>query len=82
LAGFKRVTLAPSETCTVTFTVQLSQLGFYNRQMDFVVEPGAIDVMVGSSSADIHLTGEFTITGVSVEVRGQRAFFSDVEVKA
>jgi beta-glucosidase len=82
LAGFKRVTLAPSETCTVTFTVQLSQLGFYNRQMDFVVEPGAIDVMVGSSSADIHLTGEFTITGAPVEVRGQRAFFSDVEVKA
>jgi len=32
LAGFKRVTLEPGESCTVTFTVRMDQLGFYNRE--------------------------------------------------
>lgn len=74
LVAFKRITLAPGEDTTVTFSVQMSQLGFYDRQMDFVVEPGNMDVMVGSSSADIHLTGEFEIIGEVVELMGKRSF--------
>ena len=76
LAGFKRVHLAPGESRRVTFTVQMSQLGFYNREMRFVVEPGNVDVMVGSSSDDLRLTGAFAITGETVEVLGRRAFLS------
>jgi beta-glucosidase len=80
LAGFKRVGLEPGATCKVTFRVEMRQLGFYDRQMRFVVEPGNMDVMIGSSSADIHLTGAFEIVGDVVEVMGNRAFLSEARV--
>ncbi|MGC9521891.1 MAG: glycoside hydrolase family 3 N-terminal domain-containing protein [Anaerolineae bacterium] len=80
LAGFKRVHLEAGETCRVTFTVQASQLGFYDREMRFVVEPGHIGVMIGSSSEDHRLVGEFALTGEVVEVLGKRAFVSKAEV--
>jgi len=63
LKGFKRVTLAPGETKTLTFELAVNQLAFYDRTMAFVVEPGTIEVTVGSSSEDIRLTGSFEITG-------------------
>ncbi|HEY62980.1 MAG TPA: beta-glucosidase [Caldilineae bacterium] len=81
LAGFKRITLDPGQLCTVTFTVHMSQLAYYNREMKFVVEPGYVDVMVGSSAEDIRLRGEFEITGDVVEVGGDRAFFSEARVE-
>ncbi len=80
LAGFKRVSLQPGESKRVTFTVQASQLCFYDREMRIVVEPGNVDVMVGSSSDDHRLTGEFALTGSVVDVSGRRAFLSQAEV--
>jgi len=53
LAGFKRITLQPGESQTVSFAVDIGQLAFYDRKMEFVVEPGEVQVMVGSSSEDI-----------------------------
>ncbi len=82
LAGFKRVELAPGAACTVTFTVEMRQLGFYDRDMRFVVEPGHIDVMIGGSSDDIRLRGAFEITGQVVEVMGSRAFTSRAGVES
>jgi beta-glucosidase len=63
LKGFARVTLAPSETKTVEFTLTKAQLAMWNRQMKFVVEPGDFKVMVGSSSRDIRLEGGFKVEG-------------------
>ncbi|HIQ05954.1 MAG TPA: beta-glucosidase, partial [Anaerolineae bacterium] len=63
LKEFKRITLKPGEAKTVSFTLAVSQLGFYDRNMAFVVEPGTIEVMIGSSSEDIHLTGQFEVAG-------------------
>ncbi len=80
LTGFKRVTLEPGESCSLVFTVKMRQLGFYNRAMEFVVEPGNIDVMIGSSSADIHLQSEFEIVGEETKVMGKRSFSADVSV--
>ena len=40
LEGFQRVTLGPNQTKTVTFTLGPQNLGFYNEQGQFVVEPG------------------------------------------
>jgi beta-glucosidase len=68
LKGFKRVSLAPGETKTVKFNLAVAQLGFYNRQMKFVVEPGIIKLMLGSSSADIRLQDQFEIIGATTEV--------------
>ena len=50
LEGFQRVTLAPGQTRTVTFTLDRSNLGFYNGQGQFVVERGPFDLWVGDSS--------------------------------
>lgn len=63
LKGFRRLTLAPGETARVSFHVDMSQLAFYDRDMVFVVEPGQVEALVGSSSEDIRLTGSFEITG-------------------
>jgi len=54
LKGFQRVTLKPGEKRTIEFTLAPEQLGFYNREMRLVVEPGEFKVMVGTSSADEH----------------------------
>jgi beta-glucosidase len=59
LRGFERVTLQPGEKKTVTFTLTPDDLSLWNRDMHFVVEPGIFNVMIGSSSEDIRLTGEF-----------------------
>ena len=80
LVGFKRVSLQPDNSATIIFTVKMNQLGFYNRAMQFVVEPGKMDVLIGSSSADIHLTGEFEIVGEVADVMGKRSYASDIVV--
>lgn len=53
LKGFKRITLRPGESQRVEFTLGPEQLGFYNREMKYVVEPGEFKVMVGASSDDV-----------------------------
>jgi beta-glucosidase len=61
LKGFQRVTLQPGEKRRVEFTLGNEHLGFWNRQMRYVVEPGEFRVMVGSSSADV-IEGKFEVT--------------------
>ncbi len=58
LKGFELVELKAGETKTVTFTLTDAELGFYNHQHEFVVEPGTFDVMVGGNS-DSKLSGKF-----------------------
>ena len=61
LRGFDKISLEPSETKTVEFILKPEDLAFYNRIMNFVAEPGHFKVMVGASSEDIRLTGEFEL---------------------
>jgi beta-glucosidase len=81
LKGFKRVTLQPGERKRVTFHLAVNQLGFYNPAMQFVVEPGTIEVMLGSSSNDIHLNGVFEIVGNVTDIQATKAFTCEVEVR-
>jgi len=60
LRGFQRVTLDPGAKTTVTFTLDASDVGFYNNQGRFVVEPGQIDVVASTSSVG-GLTASFTV---------------------
>ncbi|WP_433831520.1 glycoside hydrolase family 3 N-terminal domain-containing protein [Flavobacterium anhuiense] len=53
LKGFKRLNIKKGETRTVEFTLTKDELGLYNRQMQFVVEPGDFEVMVGGNSTDV-----------------------------
>ena len=53
LKGFQRVSLQPGEKRRVEFVLGSEHLGFWNREMRYVVEPGEFRVMVGSSSEDV-----------------------------
>jgi beta-glucosidase len=79
LKGFQRLSLEPGEKKTIIFALPVNQLGFYNQDLRFVVELGIIKVMIGSSSSDIRLTGEFDAVGKTAEV-ATKTFFSTVEV--
>jgi beta-glucosidase len=50
LRGFQRISLRPGEKRLVKFTLDRELLGFYNREMRFVVEPGNVRAFVGTSS--------------------------------
>jgi beta-glucosidase len=50
LKDFRRVALASGASATVSFTITPDKLAFYNLNMERVVEPGAFDIMVGTSS--------------------------------
>ncbi len=63
LAGFRRVSLKPGDARTVEFSLTPKELGLYNKDMKFVVEPGKFRVFVGGSSVG-GLEGEFEVTPV------------------
>jgi len=44
-----------------------------------MVEPGDFSVMIGSSSEDIRLTGEFT-AAAGYKLGSERVYFSQVEI--
>ena len=74
LAGFKRISLEAGEEKTVIFTLDTAQLGYYNEDMEFVVEPTVMDIMVGTSAHHIHFSGEVRLSGAKRSVRGRRIF--------
>jgi len=53
LKGFKRVTLEPGASETVTLPIDTSALQFFDRDMKRIVEPGEFDIMVGNSSDNV-----------------------------
>ena len=61
LKGFERITLAPGERRTVSFTLGPEHLAYYDRAMRLRVEPGAFKVFVGQSSVG-GLEGNFEVT--------------------
>jgi beta-glucosidase len=61
LRGFEKISLKPGETRTVAFTLTREDLTMLDQGLNPVVEPGTFRVMVGHSSADIRLTGEFEV---------------------
>ncbi|HEY1515361.1 MAG TPA: beta-glucosidase BglX [Solirubrobacteraceae bacterium] len=62
LEGFQRVTLDPGKSKTVTFTLGPQNLGYYDNNGHFAVEPGTFDLWVGdSSTADTGTPTTFTV---------------------
>jgi beta-glucosidase len=53
LKGFQRVSLQPGAKKRVEFVLASEQLGFWNRELRYVVEPGEFRVMVGANSVDV-----------------------------
>jgi len=67
MSRFKTDVAVPGEKKTVAFSLPAEKLSFWDtNKKAFVVEPGAVDVFVGSSSEDIRARGR-----VDVAMSGQ-----------
>jgi beta-glucosidase len=53
LKGFERISLKPGESRTVTFTINADLLKFYNKELEYVCEPGQFEAMIGPNSRDV-----------------------------
>ncbi|ULT58996.1 beta-glucosidase BglX [Neobacillus drentensis] len=60
LKGFKKIDLQPGERQTVTFELDINSLGFYNEEMEYIVEPGLFKIFIGSNSQE-GLESEFKV---------------------
>jgi beta-glucosidase len=52
LKGFGRIHLEPGQTETIVFDISPEHLAFYDIDMEYTVEPGEFEIMVGNSSRD------------------------------
>lgn len=80
LEGFARVTLTPGEEKEVCFEVPLTQLTFVDLDMNWKVERGEMNVMIGSSSEDIRLKDQLTITDSKIVNGKNRGFYAKAVV--
>jgi beta-glucosidase len=80
LNGFKRLSFRPGERRTVTFILSTDQLAFCDEAKRLAVQPGTVEVMVGSSSQHLPLSGTFEIVGQPADVSADKVFFSQVQV--
>jgi beta-glucosidase len=60
LKGFKKVEILPGECKTISFEIEIKNLGFFNEAMDYMIEPGLFKVYVGPNSQE-GLEGEFMV---------------------
>ncbi|MBV4202944.1 glycoside hydrolase family 3 C-terminal domain-containing protein [Bacteroides salyersiae] len=61
LRGFEKVYLAPGETKRIHFILKPEALEILDRNMEWKVEPGDFEILVGASSEDIRLKKKFTL---------------------
>jgi beta-glucosidase len=80
LKGYVRLPLQPGETRRVTFYLNVDLLAFYDVDLDLVLEPGEVQVMVGSSSEDVRTCGSFEIVGDNKMRVAERLFVCEARV--
>ncbi len=61
LKRFRKVLLKPGETKVIHFSLTTKDLKLLNEELQWVTEPGAFQLMIGSSSSDIRLEGMFEL---------------------
>jgi beta-xylosidase len=81
LAGFARMTLEPGQAARVTFKLHADRTAFHGRSGDRIVEPGRIDVHVGSSATDIRLTGTLNLHGPARVTGADRVLTTPVAIE-
>ena len=52
LKGFQKVFIPKGQTKRIDFTLNVCDLGFWNNSMQYIVEPGSFEIMVGPNSED------------------------------
>ena len=81
LKGYQRVNLEPGQKKKITFHLPADQLAFYDTNLDLILEPGRIFLMIGSSSEDIRLEGDFVILGEGKIPVKKRIFICPVDIR-
>ncbi|MEO9144908.1 MAG: beta-glucosidase BglX [Ginsengibacter sp.] len=61
LKGFQQITLQPGEAKTVTFSLSVNDLKFYNSDLKYVYEPGDFKVFIGTNSEEVK-EADFKVT--------------------
>ncbi len=61
LKSFKKINIKPGETLDIDFIIPCKELGLWDKDMKYIVEPGEFDIMIGASSEDIRLTDTIEI---------------------
>ena len=61
LRDFQKVFLKARASQKITFTIDKEKLAFYNAKLEWAPEPGAFEVQLGASSADIRLKDSFEL---------------------
>lgn len=82
LKGFSRVLLEPRQTKNITFKLPVNMMAFYDIDFNLIIEPGTIEVMIGTSSDDIRLHSSFEINGSNKSIIQDRKFVCPVEIKS
>ena len=82
LAGFARVDLQPKEEKTVVMTMRPDQFAYLNKDMQWLVEKGELQIMIGTSSKDIALRDSCYVMESRIVEGYQRGFFAKVEVRS
>ena len=72
----------PERKPTVTFTVHADRTSFTGADMDRIVEPGQLELLVGTSVADIACRGTVWLTGATRRVGAGRTLLTPVTVSA
>ena len=80
LTGFARVTLEAGAAADVTFQVHADRTAFVGRELTRIVEPGTVEVFVGTSAADESRRGEFRLTGPVRTVGHDRCLVTPVDI--
>lgn len=68
LKAFARVALEGGAAARVTIRIPVDMLNFTDEHGERIVEPGEFDLMVGSSSRDIHLSATVNVAGAKTRV--------------
>ena len=67
LKGFKRISLKPGETKSVSFVVDFDSLKLLNKHMQWVVEAGDFEIGIGASSEDIRLKDRIHVDQIFIK---------------
>ncbi|MFC4901270.1 glycoside hydrolase family 3 N-terminal domain-containing protein [Streptosporangium amethystogenes subsp. fukuiense] len=81
LTGFTRVRLEPGASALATFTVPADRTAFTGRDLRRVVEPGDLEVLVGTSASDLPCRGRIRLTGPLRHVGPGRRLVTRVDVE-
>ncbi|MFL6075929.1 MAG: glycoside hydrolase family 3 C-terminal domain-containing protein, partial [Mycobacteriales bacterium] len=81
LIGFARIQLEPGETARARFQVHADRTAFTGRDLHRIVEPGDIELLVGTSSTQLPCQVRLRLTGTTRVVGHDRRLTTPVHVR-